>query len=160
MNSSLDEQLQQHLAQRQHSLIRLLGLLKKDMDCRIIAKLQHRGYNNFKLGDLVLIVNIEPQGIINNELAKKARITKQAMSKVVKNLEAEGYIRTSKHASDNRASVISLTDEGKKLIICAAESFQEIQQEYTGIIGEHDAASLKQILRKLVSNLHPEQCAE
>lgn len=160
MNSSLDEQLQQHLAQRQHSLIRLLGLLKKDMDCRITAKLQHRGYNNFKLGDLVLIVNIEPQGIINNELAKKARITKQAMSKVVKNLEAEGYIRTCKHASDNRASVISLTDEGKKLIICAAESFQEIQEEYTGIIGEQDAASLKQILRKLISNLHPEQCAE
>lgn len=158
MNSSLDEQLEQHLAQRQQSLIRMLGLLKKDMDCRIIGKLQHRGYNNFKLGDLVLIVNIEPQGIINNELAKKARITKQAMSKVVKNLEAEGYIRTCKHANDNRASVISLTDEGKKLIICASESFQEIQQEYTDIIGEQDAAALKQILGKLVFNLRPEQC--
>jgi DNA-binding MarR family transcriptional regulator len=154
MNSSLDEQLEQHLAQRQHSLIRLLGLLKKDMDCRIIAKLQHKGYNNFKLGDLVLIVNIEPQGTINNELAKKARITKQAMSKVVKNLEAEGYISTCKHASDNRASLINLTDEGKKLVICASESFQEIQQEYTRIIGEQDAEALKQVLKTLVSNLH------
>lgn len=158
MNSSLDEQLEQHLAQRQQSLIRLLGLLKKDMDCRIIGKLQHKGYKNFKLGDLVLIVNIEPQGIINNELAKKARITKQAMSKVVRNLEAAGYIRICKHTSDNRASLISLTDEGKKLLICASESFEEIQQEYTGMIGEEDTMALKQILRKLVFNLHPEQC--
>ncbi len=158
MNSSLDERLEQHLAQRQHSLIRLLGLLKKDMDCRIIAKLQHKGYNNFKLGDLVLILNIEPQGTINNELAKRARITKQAMSKVVKNLEAEGYIWTCKHASDNRASLICLTDEGKKLVICASESFQEIQQEYTSIIGEQDTDALKQVLKTLVSNLHAGIC--
>jgi DNA-binding MarR family transcriptional regulator len=156
MNSSLDEQLEQHLAQRQQSLIRMLGLLKKDMDCRIMQKLQQKGYNDFKLGDLVLIVNIEPQGIINNELAKKARITKQAMSKVVKNLEAGGFIRTCKHASDARAAVISLTGEGKKLIICAAESFEEIQQEYTHIIGQQDTDALKQILKKLVFSLHPE----
>ena len=156
MNSSLDEQLEQHLAQRQQSLIRMLGLLKKDMDCRIMQKLQQKGYNNFKLGDLVLIVNIDPQGIINNELARKARITKQAMSKVVKNLEAGGIIHTSKHLSDARAAVISLTDEGKKLIISAAESFQEIQQEYTVIVGQQDADALQQILRKLVFSLHPE----
>ena len=153
MNSSLDEQLQYHLAQRQHSLIRMLGLLKRDMDNRILDKLQKRGYENFKLGDLVLIINIPPEGTINNELAKKARITKQAMSKVVKNLEAGGYIHTCKHSTDNRASVICLTDEGKKLIVSAAESFQEIEKEYTGITGPEDASALKQILGKLVSAL-------
>jgi DNA-binding MarR family transcriptional regulator len=157
MNSSLDEQLEQHLAQRQHSLIRMLGLLKKDMDCRIMTKLQHKGYDNFRLGDLVLIANIDPQGIINNELAKKARITKQAMSKVVKNLEADGYICTCKHANDNRASVISLTDAGKQLIVHAAESFQEIEKEYTKIVGWQDAGILKEILKKLVCGVIPGQ---
>jgi DNA-binding MarR family transcriptional regulator len=156
MNSSLDEQLEQYLAQRQRSLIRLLGLLKKDMDFKITEKLQQKGYNNFKLGDLVLIVNIQPEGIINNELAKRARITKQAMSKVVKNLEAGGYILTRKHANDNRSAVIFLTDNGKRLLISAAESFLEIQDEYTDIIGQEDADSLKQILGKLVFALRPE----
>jgi DNA-binding MarR family transcriptional regulator len=156
MNGSLDEQLEQYLAQRQRSLIRLLGLLKKDMDFKITEKLQQKGYNNFKLGDLVLIVNIQPEGIINNELAKRARITKQAMSKVVKNLEAGGYILTRKHANDNRSAVIFLTDNGKRLLISAAESFLEIQDEYTDIIGQEDADSLKQILGKLVFALRPE----
>jgi DNA-binding MarR family transcriptional regulator len=156
MNGSLDEQLEQYLAQRQRSLIRLLGLLKKDMDFKITEKLQQKGYDNFKLGDLVLIVNIQPEGIINNELAKKARITKQAMSKVVKNLEAGGYIFTRKHENDNRSAVIFLTDNGKRLLISAAESFREIQDEYTDIIGMEDADSLKQILGKLVSTLRPE----
>jgi DNA-binding MarR family transcriptional regulator len=104
----------------------------------------------------VLIVNIQPEGIINNELAKRARITKQAMSKVVKNLEAGGYILTRKHANDNRSAVIFLTDNGKRLLISAAESFLEIQDEYTDIIGQEDADSLKQILGKLVFALRPE----
>jgi DNA-binding MarR family transcriptional regulator len=156
MNGSLDEQLEQYLAQRQRSLIRLFGLLKKDMDFKITEKLQQKGYDNFKLGDLVLIVNIQPEGIINNELAKRARITKQAMSKVVKNLEAGGYILTRKHENDNRSAVIFLTDNGKRLLISAAESFREIQDEYTDIIGQEDADSLKQILGKLVSTLRPE----
>ncbi|SEW18624.1 transcriptional regulator, MarR family [Chitinophaga sp. YR573] len=156
MNGSLDEQLEQYLAQRQRSLIRLLGLLKKDMDFKITEKLQQKGYDNFKLGDLVLIVNIQPEGIINNELAKRARITKQAMSKVVKNLEAGGYILTRKHENDNRSAVIFLTDNGKRLLISAAESFREIQEEYTDIIGQEDADSLKLILGKLVSTLRPE----
>ncbi|SFE78593.1 transcriptional regulator, MarR family [Chitinophaga sp. CF118] len=156
MDSSLDEQLEIHMAQRQRSLIRLLSLLKKDMDARITEKLQQKGYSNFKLGDLVLIVNIQPEGTINNELAKRARITKQAMSKVVKNLEAGGYILTRKHANDNRSSVIFLTDNGKRLLISAAESFREIQEQYTGIIGQKDTDALKEILGKLVFTLHPE----
>jgi DNA-binding MarR family transcriptional regulator len=156
MDGSLDEQLQWYMGQRQRSLPRLLGLLKKDMDARITDKLVQRGYADFKLGDLVLIVNIQPEGTINNELARRARITKQAMSKVVKNLEAGGYILTRKNANDNRSSVIFLTDNGKRLLISAAEAFREIQDEYVGIIGQEDTDTLKEILGKLVFTLHPE----
>ena len=156
MNSSLDEQVSLHLAQRKRGLIRLLGLIKKDLDCRIVEKLQQRGYNNFKLGDLVVIINIQPEGIINNELAKKARITKQAMSKVVKYLESEGYIHTTRHASDNRAILISLTDNGKRLLIAAFETFEEIQAEYTAVVGDEDTEALKKVLGRLLFTLHPE----
>jgi len=156
MDGSLDEQLQWYMGQRQRSLPRLLGLLKKDMDARITDKLVQRGYANFKLGDLVLIVNIQPEGTINNELARRARITKQAMSKVVKNLEAGGYILTRKNTNDNRSSVIFLTDNGKRLLISAAEAFREIQDEYVDIIGQENTDTLKEILGKLVFTLHPE----
>ena len=156
MERSLDEQLEHYMAQRQRSLIRLIALLKKDMDARIMEMLQQKGYTNFKLGDLPLIFNIQPEGTINNELAKRARISKQAMSKVVKNLEAGGYILTRKHENDNRSSIIFLTDNGKQLIITATESFLEIQEIYTDVIGQQDTEALKDILGKLVFTLHPE----
>lgn len=133
----------------------MLTLLKKDLDAQLTEKLQQKGYTDFKLGDMVLIVNIQPEGIINNELAKKARITKQAMSKVVKNLEAAGYILTRKHESDNRASIIFLSDKGKHLLLDAVACVEEIQARYTSLIGEHDIEILKDILIRLVYGLYP-----
>lgn len=156
MNSPLDERLQQCIALRPQMLIRMVNLIKKDMDNRLTEQLQQRGYADFKMGDMVLIANIAPEGIINNELAKKALITKQAMSKVVKNLEAAGYIETRKHESDNRAIMIFLSDKGKQLLIAATEGVQEMEQHYAYLIGAEDNKHLKELLMKLVHKVYPD----
>ncbi|MCW3467958.1 MarR family winged helix-turn-helix transcriptional regulator [Chitinophaga nivalis] len=148
-NSTTDEQYEACLAKRPDSLARLLSQLKKDMDWRLTEKIQERGYPHFKLGDMVLLVNIDAHGTINNDLARKAKISKQAMSKVVKKLEATGYISTRKHDTDNRASIIYLTEQGKELMINAWECIEAIQHSYTAIIGETDAVEMKRILLKL-----------
>ncbi|WP_143307612.1 MarR family winged helix-turn-helix transcriptional regulator [Chitinophaga vietnamensis] len=153
MSNSIDARYEACMAKRPHSLARLINLLKKDMDNQITEKLQERGYRDFKLGDMVLLINIDAHGTINNDLARKARISKQAMSKVVKNLEADGYINSRKHDTDNRASVIFLTEKGKKLVINAAESVEEVEHSYTDILGDKDMAQLKSLLIKLNKGL-------
>ncbi|GAA0538349.1 MarR family winged helix-turn-helix transcriptional regulator [Chitinophaga japonensis] len=155
MESPLDKKLQDCLAARPRMLIRMVSLMKKDMDTRLMEQLQQRGYADFKMGDMVFIANIAPEGIINNELAKKAHITKQAMSKVVKNLEAAGYIITRKHESDNRATVIFLSDKGKELVIAATESVLEIEQYYSSLTGVTDMEAMKDVLQRLVDILYP-----
>ncbi|WP_295116781.1 MarR family winged helix-turn-helix transcriptional regulator [uncultured Chitinophaga sp.] len=153
MESTRDKKIQSIIEQRSRSLIRLVSLLKKDIEVRLMEKIHALGYENFKMGDMVCLANVSVDGTINNELAKKARITKQAMSKVVKNLENDGYIYTKKHETDNRATVIFLTDRGKDLAIDAFGCVKEIQESYTSIIGEQDADKLKEILTKLLTEL-------
>lgn len=153
MNISIDERYQAAITRRKSSLGRLLSLVKKDLDQRLIEKLLELGYQHFRPSDMVLLINIDDAGTINNDLARKARISKQAMSKVVKSLEAEGYIATRKHESDNRASIIFLTEKGKMLLIDASESIKEIETIYTETIGDEDIAQLKTILLKLHAGL-------
>lgn len=157
--TELDKKLEEIVARRPRLLVKLLSIVKKDFDARITEYLQQTGYKDFKIGDMVLLVNISPEGTINNELAKKARITKQAMSKVVKNLEAMGFIYTRKHETDNRATVIFLSDKGKQLVIDVSGAVQEIQAFYTGIIGEKDAEQLRDILFRLVEGIFPSAVA-
>ncbi|PUZ19933.1 MarR family transcriptional regulator [Chitinophaga costaii] len=154
MEHALDHRLMEVCLLRPRSLARLNNLLKKDMDARLGEALVQRGYTDFKLGDMSLVANIDVQGTINNELARKARITKQAMSKVVKNLEAAGYIYTRKHTTDARASVVFLTDKGKQLIIDTSACLAEIKKYYISLIGEKEMEKLIALLFQLNNSLH------
>jgi DNA-binding MarR family transcriptional regulator len=154
MSATIDAKYEACLSKRPDSLARLINLFKKDVDIRITQKIINRGYSNFKLGDMVLLVHIDAHGTINNDLARKARISKQAMSKVVKNLEAESYISSRKHETDNRASIIFLTEKGKELLINVYEVVDEIQEFYTNIVGTDELLQLKNILRKLNTGLN------
>lgn len=153
MNATIDARYEACLAKRPDSLARLINLFKKDIDTRVTNRIQQRGYQNFKLGDMSLLVHIDPQGTINNDLARKARISKQAMSKVVKNLVAENYIGTRKHDTDNRASIIFLTEKGKEFMINVYDGVDETQALYEEIIGVDGVAELKAILKKLNAGL-------
>ncbi|NLR82713.1 MarR family winged helix-turn-helix transcriptional regulator [Chitinophaga eiseniae] len=154
MSATIDARYEACLTKRPDSLARLINQFKKDMDQRITERIQERGYKNFKLGDMVLLVHIDPHGTINNDLARKARISKQAMSKVVKNLEAENYISSRKHDTDNRASLIFLTEKGKEFMINVYEAVYEIQAGYEAIIGADALSDLKTILKKLNAGLN------
>src|SRR5690348_4370446 len=111
--SDLDKQLLDTYQQKQKSWGRLLSILKRQFEAWAITELENHGYDDFKMGYMPLLMNIHPEGITNNELAKTAKVTKQAMSKVVKELVEAGYITTEIHGRDKRSSIISLTTKGK-----------------------------------------------
>ena len=154
MTATIDAKYEAYMTDRSNSLARLINQFKKDIDLRILQKIRERGYNDFKLGDMVLLVNIDSHGTINNDLARKARISKQAMSKVVKNLEASNYISTRKHDTDNRASLIFLTEKGKEFMITVYEVVDEVTALYANITGEEEMQRLKQILKNITTGLH------
>lgn len=85
----------------------------------------------------MFLSNIEEQGITNNELAKRACVTKQMMSKIVGLLENEGYIYTQKNPNDSRSSIIFLSDRGKELFIQLNICMQEARAKFDAIVG-HD----------------------
>ncbi|RAJ10982.1 DNA-binding MarR family transcriptional regulator [Chitinophaga skermanii] len=155
MEKILDEQIRGLLDKRNKLLIKLLALTKKDIDNRLTEGLAELGYPDFKIADMGLLANIKLEGTINNELAKKARITKQAMSKVVKSLEQAGFIYTKKHETDNRATVIFLTVKGKELMLASSATVQKIDEFYSNIIGKEDTEKLREILYKLIDGIYP-----
>ena len=77
--------------------------------------LQKDGYTDFKMAYMPLLMNIDPDGCNEQGASEKAFITKQAMSKVVKELLERGYIETEKNYDDKRCANIFLTAKGKKL---------------------------------------------
>lgn len=148
--NALDKQLMESLANKEKGWGKILSHLKRQFDGWATAGLIAHGYNDFKMGYMPLLANIQPEGITNNELAKKARVTKQAMSKVVKELVSLGYVETETHGEDKRSSVVFLTPKGKKLVIAARQKVSSLEQEYEKLLGKKKFTELKEMLIAII----------
>ena len=84
-NKSFD--FNQYRVLRERAIGRLLWRMKRYMDGFVEPRLQALGYRDFKMSYLMFLANIDEQGTTNNELAKRAGVTKQMMSKIVGLLE-------------------------------------------------------------------------
>lgn len=146
----LDKQLLESQQRKEQSWGKILAHLKRQFDAWAIAELIKKGYEDFKMAYMPLLMNIHPEGITNNELAKKARVTKQAMSKVVKELVKYGYIKTEVHGTDKRSSIIFLTAKGKRLVLSARSRLFEMEKEYEELLGKSNFHLLKQQLLKII----------
>lgn len=146
----LDKQLLEFHQGKEQSWGKILAHLKRLFDAWAITELVKKGYEGFKMAYMPLLMNIHPEGITNNELAKKARVTKQAMSKVVKELLEYGYIKTAVHGTDKRSSIIFLTAKGKKLVVSARTRLSELEKEYEQLLGKNNFLQLKQQLMNII----------
>jgi DNA-binding MarR family transcriptional regulator len=141
---------------RERAFGRLMGRLKRHFDLIIEPRLHELGFTDFKLSYMGFLANLTPEGITNNELAKRACVTKQAMSKVVSLLESDGYIHMEKNHNDSRSSVIHLSDRGKALLEAVFESVQDIQQQFIGVVGEDRWEQMIDTMVVLVNHIDQE----
>jgi|GEM_PF-6016276 len=70
------------------------------------------GYKEIKMGHLQALLQLKRGNYTNNELAKFSDITKQSMSRIVKDLVEVGYIQFQDHPTDARAQSLSLSKKG------------------------------------------------
>ncbi len=146
----LDIELARTQEGKERSWMKLISVLKKQSEHWIMEQFEEQGYHDMKIMYMPLLMNIYAEGITNNELAKRARVTKQAMSKIVKELIDLGFIDSRQDTIDKRSSIITLTTKGKKLVINARQRVAAKEAEYAKLVGEKKFEDLKEILINII----------
>ena len=114
---------------------KLVQLQKKLFDEWGLEQLKERGYPGFKMSYMAFLMNIDEGGVTNKELAMCAHVSKQAMSKAMRDLEKLRLVETRLHETDARMSIISLTDKGKQMVVAVVRSVEEKTREYERLVG-------------------------
>src|SRR5882757_8807434 len=91
---------------------RLLYLLKRLSDNWYCNELCHANLDGFNNSHIPLFMSIGTTGISNSKLAANLSITKQAASKVIKELEELNLVKSEKCSTDGRSMMLYLTDDG------------------------------------------------
>ncbi|MBI1257304.1 MAG: winged helix DNA-binding protein [Chloroflexi bacterium] len=112
-------------------------------------KLHERGYDSLSTVHTNLLANLDIEGTNVTTLADRAGITKQAMGRLVDDLEEKGYVQSMSDPTDGRAKLIHFTDAGWQFLLDSYEIKQEIEALYTAALGEEGVAQLRAALEKV-----------
>lgn len=146
----LEEQLRATHAAKLRSWGKLVSVLKRQFDNWASEYFFQGEHENLKMWYMPLIMNIGPDGINNSELAKKALMTKQAMSKIVKELLALGYIESRPSPDDKRCTMIYLTEKGQRFTLSCRMVISELEQKYEALVGKEKLESLKDAMIEII----------
>lgn len=138
---------------KQRNVFRVIIRYGKYMAARSEEIAAENGYPNFKFRYMGFLANIDPNGTIASDLARCINVTKQAMSKMVKEIEREGYIEFKPHESDGRASVIHLTPEGEDLLRLGVTISEKLKSEMVEMAGEENVEHLIDTLQLLLQEV-------
>ncbi|MEO0564141.1 MAG: MarR family transcriptional regulator [Chloroflexota bacterium] len=144
------------IRKRNENIGKLFKLAARDFSGRALVKLRERGYPDLTPFHTELISNLDVEGTRISILAERAGMSKQAMGQIVSQLEKHGIILRTPDPADGRATLIRFTDTGWDFLRTAYDVKNEIEAEYTAIIGTNGMDSLRQLLDAILSSETPE----
>ncbi|MFT4826388.1 MAG: DNA-binding MarR family transcriptional regulator [Halioglobus sp.] len=136
-----------------NNLVRLLKEFSKDFEHRVLLNLHQRGHSMLRPSHSAVFSNLGFGAVRVTELAERAKVTQQAMGKMLKELERIGYVARDVDGMDKRAKEIRLTPLGIALVEDSMNAVHEIRLEYATRIGAQELDELENGLRSAVSKL-------
>lgn len=97
-----------------------------------------------------LLPLFEEDGLRMGELARRARLSKQTMTVLVRRLERDGLVARRVDPSDGRASRVSLTARSRAFEPVAADVLAELDGLVRARVGDERVDELKETLRDLL----------
>ena len=132
------------------SINRLLLDVYKDLNKKVISKINENGYSDIKPTHTHIFRHISLEGIRLKDLTDKIGLSKQSISEIVDDLEKKGYLVKLPDDNDLRAKKICYTEKGKELIGLGKCISKELEKEYIELLGFEEFENLKQVLTKML----------
>ncbi|MBD1394822.1 MarR family winged helix-turn-helix transcriptional regulator [Mucilaginibacter glaciei] len=129
---------------------KLIYLLKRFIDewgSKKLCVVNNPGFNS---AHMPLFMSIGTTGISNNELASKLNVSKQATSKIIKELEAIKMVRSEKSPDDARVVMLHMTEEGAKFYNYLKNQVTELENMYKKEVGAKNYEIAIDVMLKLI----------
>ena len=100
-----------------------------------------------------LLATIGLDGVSNSEMARRAYVSKQAMSKSVKEMLKHELIVIDPNEHDSRCNIISLTDKGAGMLMQIWEANKLLMAQFEQRLGKTKSKKLFALMAELVESL-------
>lgn len=130
-----------------------LGAAGRALTATMMARVAGCGFNGMTPALASLMPLLDATGVRPTVLAQRAGVTKQAISQLVRELEARGYVEQAPDSTDTRAKIVRLTKRGVALHSACAEVKRELQSMAIAKLGKSRVSQLQRDLLELAAAL-------
>ncbi len=129
----------------------LLRFALYDIRQRIYAGVVAAGFDDLQPAHVTLFRWPGPDGRRPSEVAVDARLSKQTVNDLLRDLERLGYLERHPDPTDARARIIHLSSRGRRLHEVAVGVHAQIEDEWSTVVGKRRYQELREALGQLVS---------
>jgi DNA-binding MarR family transcriptional regulator len=137
-------------------MTRSLQVLLRDahdtVDAANRAALAQNGFADIKSWHLSVLRNLGENGSRPSELAARASITRQAVTKIVDELERLDLVRRDPDPDDGRGVIVRYTDRGRVGLDIARTRMLELETEFARRVGPTRWADARAVLETLFND--------
>lgn len=117
----------------------------------MMMRLAKCGFEDFPSAFTPVIPVLDDHGTRSSVLAQRMRVTKQAMSQLVRIMESRKYAEQVPDPVDARAKVVRLTKRGEAVKKALAEIREELNNKAMNALGRQQMATLHNSLSQVVA---------
>jgi DNA-binding MarR family transcriptional regulator len=126
----------------------LLAKASQRFNERLVERLAEHGFPEVRASyGSVLMPLFEQDHLRVGEIAARARLSKQAMTRLVAQCEADGLVQRRRDDADGRAFRVDLTLRGSELRSAAQRVLSELDEEIIAVLGRRDVDALRTALK-------------
>jgi len=148
-SAKIDKQLRAFDGLQDKNWQRLISILRKHLDIWAHRNIKPH-WGQMKISYMPIICNITVDGNTTSELARMTMISKQNMSRTIRELEQNGMIASRVNSNDKRSETLELTESGKQLVIDANTDVFRMSTIYKKLVGAKDLEIAVSVLNKII----------
>ncbi|MBU2663769.1 MarR family transcriptional regulator [Actinoplanes bogorensis] len=115
------------------------------------AALSAAGFPDLRSAHAPVFMAIDPEGTRVTELARRTRMTKQAVGELIRYLAGCGYVTVAADPEDGRARRVSLTESGWRAIDTGEQVIGGFDRWLADAVGADEVAHLRQVLDRIIA---------
>lgn len=131
--------------------IRLLRA-QRTIEAELRDRLKRRFETTLPRFDVMSALYRRPEGMLMSDLSRFLLVSNGNVTGIVDRLAADGFVARAAREGDRRASIVSLTPQGRDLFATMAAEHEEWVAELLSGVSESEARSLSNTLRSFRSN--------
>ncbi|HVG24616.1 MAG TPA: hypothetical protein VND45_10705 [Thermoanaerobaculia bacterium] len=128
---------------------RLLLELSHDFVAEANERIARKGFAFVRAAHIAVVAQVDEEGTELGRVVERVGTTKQAVNKIIRQLEELDVIRLETSDRDSRVRVVRFTPAGRKFLKAAVDAVRQTEELYESELGATAFASLKKNLLRL-----------